>query len=103
MFGRRSKARRFGPWQGKYYENARRPVAGGVVVAWNGKTAVSCPPLDSGLGEYRFADGSWASTVTGKSWSAPGGELITVTGEDADRACTALFGHAKGAFTSVEG
>jgi hypothetical protein len=103
MFGRNRGRPRFGPWQGRYFEDARRPVAGGVVIAWNGKRVVSYPPVDTGRGVYRFSDGSWADTVTGAMYSAPGGELITVTGDDADRACVAFYGHAQGTFVSVQG
>lgn len=102
MFRRPSKHPSW-QWQGKRYEQACRPVPGGVLVAWSGKTLVSCPPLDSGVGEYRFSDGSWASTATGEFHSAPGGELVTVTGEAADEACMALFGHAEGSFRTVAG
>jgi hypothetical protein len=81
----------------------RRPVAGGVIVAWNGKEVVSCPPLRTGRGFYEFSDGSWANTMTGEMWSTSGGELITVTGENADLACIAFFGHTQGTFVSVHG
>jgi hypothetical protein len=103
MFGLNRRRVRLGPWQGRYYEIALRPVAGGVVIAWNGKRVVSYPPMDTGQGFYEFDDGSWANTVTGEFHSAPGGELITVTGEDADLACTAFHGYAQGRFVTVQG